>query len=59
MSHCWHLIPDQRPSFKDLIDWLENMLQNDTQHYLDLNPRLVNNTTYLQPISKGENYFFC
>ena len=52
MVHCWNFVPDRRPSFKDLIDWFEHLLQNNTD-YLDLNPLLVNNVTYLQPISKG------
>ena len=57
MCHCWQFSPDMRPSFKDLIGWFERMLQNNTD-YLDLNPLLVNNATYLQPIRRG-TFLFC
>ena len=52
MRHCWQSTPEHRPTFRELIDWLEAMMQHDTD-YLDLSPTMVNNATYLRPISKG------
>ncbi len=50
MRHCWQFRPEDRPSFRELIDWLEAMLQDDTE-YLDLTPNAVSNASYLQPIT--------
>lgn len=58
MLHCWNYNADLRPSFKDLIGWLETMITDNTD-YLDLNPLLVNNATYLQPICRSECYSQC
>ena len=49
MSQCWQFVPEDRPTFTELIMWTENMLKNSGD-YLDLSPTLVNNVTYLQPL---------
>ncbi|XP_059094700.1 proto-oncogene tyrosine-protein kinase receptor Ret-like [Tigriopus californicus] len=51
MTRCWNDNPDERPSFEELIDWLESLLQTNT-NYLDLSPMLVSNPAYLEPIRK-------
>lgn len=51
MISCWNFVPDRRPSFGDLIEWFEKFIQDKTD-YLDLNPLMVHNATYLQPIIK-------
>ena len=53
MIHCWSFSPDRRPSFNELIEWFESLLQHNTD-YLDLNPLMVHNATYLQPIRQGK-----
>ena len=55
MRHCWQFRPEDRPSFRELIDWLEAMLQDDTE-YLDLTPNAVSNASYLQPITTKGKY---
>lgn len=54
MTRCWGDNPDDRPSFEELIEWFESLLQNNT-NYLDLSPQLVSNPAYLEPIRKGKN----
>ena len=49
MSQCWQFVPEERPTFTELVTWTENMLKNSGD-YLDLSPNLVNNVTYLQPL---------
>ena len=49
MSQCWQFVPEDRPTFTELIMWTENMLKNSGD-YLDLSPTLVNNVTYLHPL---------
>ncbi len=49
MSRCWQFSPDRRPSFNELVQWTEKLLQNSSD-YLDLSPDIVNNATYLQPV---------
>lgn len=51
MTRCWGDNPDDRPSFEELIEWFESLLQNNT-NYLDLSPQLVSNPAYLEPIRK-------
>jgi hypothetical protein len=48
MLHCWELTPDNRPSFAEIINWLETILQSSAE-YLELTQNCVNNATYLQP----------
>ena len=55
MRSCWRLHKDSRPTFKDLIQRLEGMMQTNTD-YLDLRPTMVSNASYLQPITRGENF---
>ena len=50
MLHCWELDPDNRPSFVEIINWLETILQSNAE-YLELSQNTVNNATYLQPNS--------
>ena len=57
MSQCWQFVPEERPTFTELVTWTENMLKNSGD-YLDLSPNLVNNVTYLQPLFIPGNYFF-
>ncbi len=56
MCHCWQYRADDRPTFRELTCWLESTLHSDTD-YLDLNPRMVNNATYLRPISAASANF--
>lgn len=42
---CWHQESVIRPSFKELTNHLEKMLE-DSVEYLDLNPRTVDNQAY-------------
>ena len=53
MTHCWRFNTEERPNFKELISWFEQLLQNASD-YLEPSPVLVNNSTYLQPIQKAE-----
>jgi len=53
MSQCWQFVPEERPTFTELVTWTENMLKNSGD-YLDLSPNLVNNVTYLQPLCLPE-----
>ncbi|QQP52224.1 Ret protooncogene, partial [Caligus rogercresseyi] len=52
MTGCWSHNPDARPTFKNLIIRLEVLLQ-DAAKYLDISQSLVNNKTYLEPISSS------
>ncbi|PSN52168.1 hypothetical protein C0J52_06471 [Blattella germanica] len=45
MRSCWYETPSDRPSFKELTDVFERMLEDGVE-YLDLNPRIVHNRTY-------------
>ncbi|CAK9821735.1 Proto-oncogene tyrosine-protein kinase receptor Ret [Anthophora retusa] len=45
MMSCWHQQPVMRPSFKELTNHWEKMLE-DSVEYLDLNPRTVHNQAY-------------
>lgn len=45
MMSCWHQESVIRPSFKELTNHLEKMLE-DSVEYLDLNPRTVDNQAY-------------
>ncbi|OAD57019.1 Proto-oncogene tyrosine-protein kinase receptor Ret, partial [Eufriesea mexicana] len=45
MMSCWHQEPTMRPSFKELTNHWEKMLE-DSVEYLDLNPRTVHNQAY-------------
>lgn len=45
MMSCWHQESAIRPSFKELTNHLEKMLE-DSVEYLDLNPRTVDNQAY-------------
>ena len=56
MLHCWDLQPDNRPSFAQIINWLETILQSSAE-YLELSQSTVNNATYLQPNPSFGNYF--
>ncbi len=59
MLRCWELIPDNRPSFTEIINWLETILQSSAE-YLELSQNTVNNATYLQPnssLGKGKAIF--
>ena len=57
MSQCWQFVPEERPTFTELVTWTENMLKNSGD-YLDLSPNLVNNVTYLQPLFLPGNLYF-
>ena len=48
MLRCWNENPDQRPTFIDLSKEFEELLQSNA-NYLDLEPTLVNNPSYLKP----------
>lgn len=49
MLQCWDLQPDNRPTFGDIINWLETILQSSAE-YLELSHQdTVNNATYLIP----------
>ncbi|XP_014203448.1 proto-oncogene tyrosine-protein kinase receptor Ret [Copidosoma floridanum] len=61
MVSCWHEEPGMRPSFKELANHWERMLE-DAVEYLDLNPRTVHNQAYFttlhaldSPNSSGES----
>ena len=49
MTNCWQFLPEDRPSFAQVVSWTENMLEKSGE-YLDLSPSVVNNVTYLEPI---------
>jgi len=53
MRSCWQLLPDDRPSFAEIINQFEKILQSSAD-YLDLSQDIVYNTTYLEP-SQGIN----
>ena len=57
MSQCWQFVPEERPTFTELVTWTENMLKNSGD-YLDLSPNLVNNVTYLQPLFLPGTFLF-
>ena len=57
MSQCWQFVPEERPTFTELVTWTENMLKNSGD-YLDLSPNLVNNVTYLQPLFLPGTLYF-
>ena len=48
MKKCWNENPDHRPTFEKLSKEFENLLQSNA-NYLDLEPSLVENNSYLQP----------
>ena len=48
MKQCWNENPDQRPTFDELSKEFEGLLQSNA-NYLDLEPSLVENNSYLQP----------
>lgn len=52
MKSCWQLLPDDRPTFSEIINRFEQILQSSAD-YLDLTQDFVNNATYLQP-SQGK-----
>jgi hypothetical protein len=45
MTNCWEKVASERPTFKELTEPFEQMLQDDLE-YLDLNPGIVHNRTY-------------
>lgn len=54
MNHCWQFLPEDRPSFADVVSQTETMLEKSGD-YLDLSPSsVVNNITYLEPILFSE-----
>ena len=48
MTQCWNENPDHRPTFDELSKEFEGLLQSNA-NYLDLEPSLVENNSYLQP----------
>jgi hypothetical protein len=46
---------DSRPSFAEIINWLETILQSSGE-YLELTQNTVNNATYLHPNPSFGNY---
>ena len=48
MLRCWNENPDNRPTFLELFTEFEDLLQSNA-NYLDLEPNLVENNSYLQP----------
>ena len=52
MVKCWSFKPDQRPSFKELVEILEKIMHSKG-NYLDMTQSTFNNATYLQPISNS------
>ena len=57
MLNCWDLSPDNRPSFNDIINWLENILQSNAEYLQLTQQNTVNNATYLQPNGIYRNFF--
>ena len=48
MRQCWNENPDHRPTFEELSKEFESLLQSNA-NYLDLEPSLVDNNSYLEP----------
>ena len=64
MIDCWNADPSQRPSFKELMDTLGDLLEDgEKDHYLDLSKRLegkakgVTNMNYLM-MMQVSNYTY-
>jgi len=45
MRSCWEKVASERPTFKELTETFEQMLE-DGLEYLDLNPGIVHNRKY-------------
>ena len=48
MLRCWKENADTRPTFRELSKEFEELLQSNA-NYLDLEPSVVENNSYLQP----------
>ncbi|KAF0300067.1 Fibroblast growth factor receptor 4 [Amphibalanus amphitrite] len=54
MRQCWQEQPSSRPTFSELSQWFDRMLQSGSE-YLDLSTPLVLNREYFDLLSDGAN----
>ena len=52
MRQCWQEQPSSRPTFAELSQWFDRMLQSGSE-YLDLSTPLVLNREYFDLLSDG------
>ncbi|XP_057667734.1 proto-oncogene tyrosine-protein kinase receptor Ret [Diorhabda carinulata] len=58
MRKCWHIDPDQRPSFHELSKWFEKLLE-DKMEYINLSNNAIYNRGYfISPFEEDEDNNF-